>query len=68
MGDFGYVVLIIFVAIRILIAVGLFYLIVIEIRRYRRHSVRKDRETNADAGGEDADGSHGGGERGSENR
>jgi|GEM_PF-2458388 len=35
MGDFGYVVLIIFIIIRILIAAGLFYLIIVEIRRYK---------------------------------
>jgi predicted membrane protein len=43
MGDFGYVVLIIFIIIRILIAAGLFYLIVVEIRRYKGR--RKSQDT-----------------------
>lgn len=59
MGDFGYVVLIIFIIIRILIAVGLFYLIVVEIRRYKRHKVEEDKETNEDANGKDIDNSPG---------
>jgi predicted membrane protein len=59
MGDFGYVVLIIFIIIRILIAAGLFYLIVIEIRRYRRRSETRSKEANENAGGKDADDSNG---------
>ena len=59
MGDFGYVILIIFIIIRILIAAGLFYLIVVEIRRYRRRSETKNREAHENAGGKDADDSNG---------
>ena len=59
MGDFGYAVLIIFIAIRILIAAGLFYLIVVEVRRYKRHRVRKDKEADEDANRKDTDSSHG---------
>jgi len=59
MGDFGYVILVIFIIIRMLIAAGLFYLIVVEIRRYRRRSETKNKEANENAGGEDADDSNG---------
>jgi len=55
MGDFGYVILIIFIIIRILIAAGLFYLIVVEIRRYRSRSESKNKEAHENAGGKDAD-------------
>ena len=57
MGNFGYVILVIFIIIRILIAAGLFYLIVVEIRRYKRRSVKEDKETNEDADGKDVDNS-----------
>jgi predicted membrane protein len=56
-SNFGYVVLIIFILIRVLIAAGLFYLIVAEVRRYKRRRVRKDREDNEDADGKDVDSS-----------
>ncbi len=59
MGDFGYVVLIIFIIIRILIAGGLLYLIVVEVRRYRKRREGKDKETYENAGGKDADDSNG---------
>jgi hypothetical protein len=63
MGDFGYVALIIFVIIRVLIAAGLLYLIVIEvrryIRRYRGHKVEKDEKTDGDANGKNIDNSLG---------
>ena len=59
MGDFGYVILIIFIIIRILIAAGLLYLIVIEIRRYKRRSESKNKEAHENAGGKDADNSNG---------
>jgi predicted membrane protein len=70
MGDFGYVVLIIFIIIRILIAAGLLYLIVVEIRRYKKHSTKRDmldverstgEETDEDANGEDTGSSSGSG-------
>ncbi len=59
MGEFGYVVLIIFIIIRILIAAGLFYLIVVEVRRYRKRRESKDKEIHENAGGKDADDSNG---------
>lgn len=77
MGDFGYVVLIIFIIIRILIAAGLLYLIVVEIRRYKRHSSKRNtldverstgEETNEDANGKDVRDSHGSRDRGTQDR
>ena len=61
MGDFGYVVLIIFVVIRVLIAAGLLYLIIAEVRRYKIRSAgkRKDSRADEDANGKDADDSSG---------
>ena len=67
MGDFGYVVMVIFIIIRILIAAGLFYLIVVEVRRYKRRRVKRDtlnversmEETDEDANGKDVDSSSG---------
>jgi len=56
MGNFGYVVLVIFIIIRILIAAGLFYLIIVEIRRYRKHRATEKKE---DANGKDVDSSPG---------
>ena len=59
MGNFGNVVLIIFLIARILIAAGLFYLIVAEVRRYKKRNVRKGREANEDVNGKDLDSSSG---------
>lgn len=47
MESFGLVVLIIFILIRVMIAVGLIYLIVYEVRKYKRS--RKDKEGDEDA-------------------
>lgn len=47
MESFGLVVLIIFILIRVMIAVGLIYLIVYEVRKYKRS--RKDKEGEEDA-------------------
>jgi len=55
MGDSGLVVLIIFVIIRLLIAVGLLYLVVYEIRKSRKHYASKYKETAKDANGQDVD-------------
>jgi hypothetical protein len=61
MNNFGYVVLIIFILVRILIAAGLFYLIVAEVRRYRRRNVkRKSEETKEYGDRKNADDSHSG--------
>ncbi len=62
MLNLGEVVLIIFVIARVLIAVGLFYLIIVEARRYRKgrpKRAKKDKEIKKDANGKDTDGSHG---------
>ncbi len=59
MGDFGLVVLVIFIIIRILIAGGLFYLIVSEVRRYKKRRVKDTKETDEDVNGKGADGSSG---------
>jgi hypothetical protein len=62
MGDFGVVVLIIFIAIRVLIALGIVYLIFYEVRRLRKPKVRgEDKETKRDANAKDADSSSGNG-------
>ncbi len=47
MESFGLVVLIIFILIRVMIAAGLVYLIIYEVRKYRKS--RKDREGDEDA-------------------
>ena len=64
MGDFGYLVLIVFVIIRVLIAAGLLYLIIAEVRRYKgkKRSVRKDDKANENADGKDTDSSRGSGD------
>ena len=61
MLDFGKVVLVIFIVIRVLIAAGLCYLIVVEARRFRKPRVKrkKDREATEDANGKGADDSYG---------
>jgi len=51
MQDFGYIVLAIFIIIRLLIAAGILYLIIAEVRRYGRRQRMKD----ADEGDKDAD-------------
>lgn len=62
MGDFGVVVLIIFITIRVLIALGIVYLIFYEVRRTKRRRVeRRDKETSRDANTKDTDGSSGNG-------
>lgn len=64
MGDFGVVVLIIFVIIRLLIAVGLLYLVVYEVRKLRRPKKRKMRnyeETDKNGHGKDVGDSSDGG-------
>ena len=58
-GNFGIVVLIIFIIIRLLIAVGLLYLVIYEIRKYKKRKVGKYEETDKDADGKDVDGSSG---------
>ena len=55
MDDFGYLVLVLFIVFRILIAAGLFYLIVIEIRRYKKRKPKEDEGANENATGEDVD-------------
>ncbi len=49
MESFGLVVLIIFIIIRIMIAAGLVYLIVYEVRKYKRSRALKDEEGDEDA-------------------
>ena len=55
MDDFGYLVLVLFIVFRILIAAGLFYLIVIEIRRYRKRRPEGDEGADEYATREDVD-------------
>jgi predicted membrane protein len=50
MFDFGQIVLVIFILIRILIAAGLLYLIIQEIRRHRKRKVREEESENATNG------------------
>lgn len=50
MFDFGQIVLVIFILIRVLIAVGLLYLIIYEIRRFRKNKVRKEEDEDAHNG------------------
>jgi predicted membrane protein len=64
MGDFGVVVLIIFIIIRLMIAVGLLYLVVYEVRKLRASKKQKARnyeEADKDGHGKDVGGSSGGG-------
>jgi len=50
MFDFGQIVLVIFILIRVLIAAGLLYLIIYEIRRFRKSKVRKEENEDANNG------------------
>ncbi len=59
MDDFGIVVLIIFIIIRVLIAFGIVYLIFYEVRRLRKSKGEKYKETKKDADRKDVDGSSG---------
>lgn len=52
MESFGLVVLIIFILIRVMIAAGLVYLIVYEVRKYKKP--RKDKEGEEDANTKEA--------------
>lgn len=52
MESFGLVVLIIFILIRVMIAAGLVYLIVYEVRKYKKS--RKDKEGEEDANTKEA--------------
>lgn len=64
MGDLGVVVLIIFIIIRLMIAVGLLYLVVYEIRKLRRpkkQNVRNYEEAEKNGHGKDVGDSSGGG-------
>ncbi len=58
-GNVGTIVLILFIIIRLLIAVGLLYLVIYEVRKYRQDRVKKRKETNKDADGKDVSGSSG---------
>ena len=59
MGDFGVVVLVIFIIIRVLIAAGIVYLIFYEVRGLRKRKDEKYKETKKDADGKDVDSSSG---------
>jgi hypothetical protein len=49
MESFGYIVLAIFIIIRVLIAAGVLYLIIIEFRRYsKKHPMNKSSESEGD--------------------
>lgn len=53
MGNFGLVVLILFIIIRIMIAGGLVYLIIYEARRYKRRSTERSEGISRDANGKE---------------
>lgn len=59
MGKFGYVVMVIFILFRVLIAVGLLYLAVVEIRKSRGRRAEKNKEANRNADGKDIDRTYG---------
>lgn len=49
MNGFGYVVLVLFIVIRVLIAAGLLYLVIVELRKYKGHRVdNKEVKKNTD--------------------
>ena len=55
MGNFGIIVMILFVVVRILIVAGLIYLAVIEIRKTKGRRAKKREEGNGNANGKDID-------------
>lgn len=58
MGNFGTIVMVLFVVARVLIVAGLIYLAVIEVRKTkgrRAKSAKRDREDNIHANGKDID-------------
>ena len=55
MGNFGTIVMILFVVVRTLIVAGLIYLAVIEIRKTKGRRVKKRKEANGNADGKDID-------------
>ena len=57
MFDFGYVVLVVFIIARVLIAVGLFYLVLYEVRKAKGSRPKKRKGTKEDANGEGSDSS-----------
>lgn len=67
MDAFGQAILIIFVIIRILIAAGLVYLIVFEVRRFKKRYVKKDEENDKHANGKET-GKYTDGSAGNRNR
>ena len=62
MGNLGTVLLILFIVIRALIAVGIGYLVFCEVRKSRKRGTEEFRETNKDANRKDVDNSSGGGD------
>ena len=59
MDSFGLAILIIFIIIRVLIAVGLVYLIIFEVRRYGRTHIKKEESDDGKEAGKHPDGSPG---------
>ena len=57
MDNFGYIVLIVFIIVRIMIAAGLLYLIISEVRRFKKRR-GGGKEGTEDANGKDLDRSH----------
>ena len=50
----GYIVLVIFVTIRVLLAIGVVYLIIAEIRRYKKRDKNGKDSGNSDTGQSDS--------------
>lgn len=59
MNNPGLVVLVIFIAIRVLIAFGIVYLVFYEVRRLKRQRSDRNEEITRDVNGEDVDNSSG---------
>lgn len=55
MGNFGTIVMVLFVVARVLIVAGLIYLAVIEVRKTKGRRAKSDREDNIHANGKDID-------------
>ena len=55
MGNFGTIVMVLFIVVRVLIVAGLVYLAVIEIRKTKERSAKRDRKDNIHTNGKDID-------------
>jgi len=55
MGNFGKIVMVLFIMVRVLIIAGLIYLAVLEIRKAKKGRAEKNEEANRNADGKDID-------------